>query len=181
MSAVTVKTTVQVEGVKDALRQLNKIDKVARRQLTKDYKEIVAPVLNTARTLTPSAPPLSGMQYRWNPGNRGDVFPWDDSKSDKQIKPFVSGKKPKQFRGFTAHLATFGIRWSAPGATVVEMSGKGNVPTEKGRQMVQDLTTRFGQPGRFLWHSYTSHAREVQANMRELINDLMRQINKGLK
>lgn len=181
MSAYTAKTSIEVLGVKEALRTLNKLDKVARRQITKDYREIVAPVLNTARGLTPSSPPLSGMEYRWNPGNRGDVFPWDDGMSDKKMKPFVSGKKPKQFRGFTSHLATFGIRWSSPAATVVEMSGEGNVPTAKGRQMVQDLTARYGEPGRFLWRAYTQHARTIDAKMRDLIADLMRQANRELK
>lgn len=180
MSAYTLETTIEVVGVKEALRALNKIDKVARRQLTKDYKEIVAPVLNTARILTPDDAPLSGMGYRWNPGNRGDVFPWDDAKSDKAMKPFVSGKKPRQFGGFTSHLATFGIRWSAPGATTVELSGTGNVPTAKGRQMVQDLTNRYGQPGRFLWKAYERHADQVLENVDRLIKDLMRRVQKEI-
>lgn len=181
MSAYTLDTSIEVAGVKEALRTLNRIDKEARRQLTRDYKELVAPVINTAKTLTPSAPPMSGMAYRWNPGNRGDVFPWDDSKSDKGMKPFVSGKKPKSFGGFTSHLATFGIRWSAPGADVVEMSGKGNVPTAKGREMVAVLTERYGQPGRFLWRAYTQHADDVVAGVERLVKDLMRQLNEKLR
>lgn len=180
MSAYTLETSLEIVGVKEALRTLNRIDREARKQLTRDYKEIVAPVLNTARSLTPATPPLSGMGYRWNPKNRGDVFPWNDAKSDKAIKPFVSGKKPRQFNGFTSNLATFGIRWSAPGATVVEMSGNGNVPTAKGREMVQALTNRYGQPGRFLWRAYERHADEVLKNVERLIKDLMRTLNERL-
>ncbi len=181
MSATKVETSIEVVGIKEALRELNKIDKVARRQITKDYKELVAPVINTAQSLTPSAPPLSGMGYRWNPGNRGDVFPWDGVKVDKGMKAFVSGKKPRQFGGFTSHLATFGIRWSAPGADVAEMSGKGNVPTAKGREMVQALSARYGQPGRFLWKAYTQHQQDVLAGMERLVKDVMRQVNERLK
>jgi hypothetical protein len=181
MSAYTVDSSVQIIGVKEALRELNKIDKVARRQLTKDYKEIVSPVLEAAKSFTPQEAPLSGMGYRWNPGHRGDVFPWDGAKEDRGMKPFVSGKKPKQFGGFTSHLATFGIRWSTPGATVVEMSGKGKVPTEKGKIMVQALSNRYGQPGRFLWRAYTEHAEQVQRNVEQLVKDLMRRVNEELK
>lgn len=181
MSAYTLNTSIEVAGVKEALHTLNRIDKEARRQLTRDYKEIVAPMINTAKILTPATPPLSGMAYRWNPGNRGDVFPWDDAKSDKGMKPFVSGKKPKSFGGFTSHLATFGIRWSAPGADVVEMSGKGNVPTAKGKEMVAVLTARYGEPGRFLWRAYEQHKDEVEAGVEKLVKDLMRMLNERLR
>lgn len=179
MSAVTV--GIDVVGVKEALRTLNRIDKEARKQLTRDYKELVAPVINTAKTFTPATPPMSGMGYRWNPGNRGDVFPWDGSKIDRGMKPFVSGKKPRQFNGFTSHLATFGIRWSSPGADVVEMSGKGNVPTAKGREMVAVLAERYGQPGRFLWRAYEQHKDEVEAGVERLVRDLMRMLNERLR
>lgn len=181
MSAYTVETTLTVVGVKEALRELNKIDKVARRQLTKDYREIVKPALTAAKQLSPMDAPLSGMGYRWNPGYRGDVFPWDGRKEDRGMKPFVSGKKPRTWNGFTSHLATFGIRWSTPGSTVVEMSGRGKVPTTKGQQMVQALTHRYGLPGRFLWRAYTQHQAEVEANVEQLVRDLMRRVQKGLK
>lgn len=181
MSAQTVGTPISIIGVKEALRELNKIDKVARRQLTKDYKEIVAPVISAAQNLTPVEAPLSGMGYRWNPGHRGDVFPWNGTKEDKAMKAFVSGKRPRTFGGFTSHLATFGIRWNTPGATVVEMSGKGNVPTTKGLQMVAALSHRFGTPGRFLWRAYLDHAAEVESNVDKLVKDLMRDFNKGFK
>lgn len=177
MSAYTLDTSIEVVGVKEALRKLNQIDKVARRQITKDYKELVAPVLNTARNLTPATPPLSGMKYRWNPGNRGDVFPYDDGKSDKTMKPFVSGKKPKSFGGFTSHLATFGIRWSDPAGSVNEIAGRGKVPTAKGKEMVAALTARYGAPGRFLWKAYTQHADDVVNGVEQLVKDLMKKIN----
>lgn len=181
MSAQTVDTSLSIVGVKEALRELNKMDKIARRQLTKDYKEIVQPVISAAQNLSPQEAPLTGMARRWNPGHRGDVFPWNGTKEDKGMKAFVSGKKPKQWNGFTSHLATFGIRWSTPGATVAEMSGKGTVPTVRGRQMVQALSDKYGQPGRFLWRAYTEHADEVQRNVERLVKDLMRTVSERLK
>ena len=173
--------SVDVIGVKEALRELGKIDKEARKQLTRDYKEIVAPAINTAKTLTPAEPPLSGMAYQWKTKSGRQIFPWSDQQSDKAIKPFISGKKPRQFNGFTSHLATFGMRWSSPAATVVEMAGKGSVPTERGRVMVQALSARYGQPGRFLWRAYTQHADDVVAGVERLVKDLMRQVNERLR
>jgi len=57
--------SLEIVGVKEALRQLNKMDKVARRQLTKDYAQIVSPIIAEARELTPAKAPLSGMAYQW--------------------------------------------------------------------------------------------------------------------
>lgn len=173
--------SIEVIGVKDALRELGKIDKEARKQLTRDYKEIVAPAVNTAKSMTPSSPPLSGMKYNWRGKSGQQLMPWSDQQSDKAIKPFISGKKPKAFSGFTSNLATFGIRWTSPNATIVEMSGRGSVPTEKGAQMVRSLSARYGQPGRFLWKAFLQHQSDVEQGMENLVKDLMRQVNERLR
>ena len=167
-------------GVKEALRTLNKIDKVARRQLTKDYAEIVKPVITEARAMTPQQAPLSGMAYQWKGKGKKPIFPYNAGATDRGIRPFVSGKKPRQFGGFTSNLATFGVRWNSSDAIVIEMSGRGPVPTEKGKQMVHALSQRYGQPGRFLWKAYLKHEDEVVKNVQRLINDLMRKVQKDL-
>ena len=180
MASRTVNTELSVVGAKEALRELNKIDKVARRQVTKDYAGIVETVITTAKQLTPDQPPLSGMKHRWNPGNRGDVFPWDDAKSDRTMKAFVSGKRPRQYGAYTSDLAVFGIRWTSSSALVSEMSGRGPVPTLKGQQMVQSLTRRYGDPGRFLWKAYLAHKDEVERRVEILIREVMRRVQKGI-
>jgi hypothetical protein len=171
--------SLEIVGVKEALRQLNKMDKVARRQLTKDYAQIVSPIIAEARELTPAKAPLSGMAYQWK--GRGakqtrPIFPYNAGKSDRAIKPFVSGKKPRQFGNYVSDLATFGVRWSSSDAIVIEMSGRGKVPTAKGKQMVQDLSQRYGQPGRFLWRAYLKHEHTVEQEVAKLIKDLMRKV-----
>jgi len=176
----TVNTDISVVGAKEALRELNKIDKVARRQVTKDYAGIVETVITEARQLTPTQPPLSGMAHRWNPGNRGDVFPWNDGKSDRTMKAFVSGKKPRQYGAYTSDLAVFGIRWNSSAALVNEMSGRGPVPTVKGRQMVDSLNRKYGSPGRFLWKAYLKHKEEVERRVDILIREVMRKVQKGI-
>jgi len=168
-------------GLKEALRELNKIDKKARLQVTKDYKDIVAGVIQDAQAMTPSLPPLSGMQYSWKPGGRAGVFPWQDNKSDKAMKAFVSGKKPRTYGQYTSGLATFGIRWNHPDALVVEMSGKGPVPTQRGQQMVRELNARYGLPGRFLWKAYLKHEAEVLANVEKLIKNVMKQVQDKMR
>lgn len=175
--------SLEIVGVKEALRELNKIDKVARRQLTKDYAQIVSPIITEARAMTPQQAPLSGMAYMWK--GRGakqtkPIFPYNAGKTDRGIRPFVSGKKPRQFGGFVSNLATFGVRWNSSDAIVIEMSGKGPVPTDKGKQMVDALSRRYGQPGRFLWKAYLKHEDDVKRNVQVLIIDLMKKVQKDI-
>jgi hypothetical protein len=175
--------SLEIVGVKEALRKLNSIDKVARRQLTKDYAQIVSPIIQEARALTPVTAPLSGMAYQWK--GRGakqtkPIFPYNAGKTDRGIKPFVSGKKPRTFGGYVSNLATFGVRWNSSDAIVIEMSGRGKVPTAKGKQMVRDLSQRYGEPGRFLWRAYLKHEDEVVKEVQKLIHDLMRKVQRDI-
>lgn len=172
--------SLNVVGVKDALRQLNKIDVTARRQVTKDYAQIVSVVVQEARQSTPQEPPLSGMRYTWKARRVSQIFPWNNALSDRAIKPFVSGKRPRKYGAYTSDLTTFGIKWTSADALTVEMAGKGPVPTEKGRQMVADLNAKYGTPGRFLWKAYEQHERTVVQNVEQLMKDVMRRIQKDI-
>lgn len=175
-----IETKVSLIGTKEALRALNSIDKKARRQVTKDYAQIVSSVVQDARQSTPQEPPISGMKYSWKARRVSAIFPWNNAKSDRAIKPFVSGKRPRQYGAYVSDLATFGIKWTAADALAVEMSGKGPVPTARGKQMVAALNAKYGTPGRFLWKAYERHADEVLRETEKLIKRVMAQVNKEI-
>ena len=175
-----IETQLQMVGLKEALRALNSIDKKARRQVTKDYAQIVSSVVQEARSSTPSEPPLSGMAYSWKARKVSPIFPWNNAKSDRAIKPFVSGKKPRQYNAYVSDLAAFGIKWTSADALAVEMSGSGPVPTQKGKEMVRALNQRYGTPGRFLWKAYERHAETVLAETEKLIRKVMKQVQKEI-
>ena len=178
MANAAFSSSIEILGAKEALRALNSIDKKARRQVTKDYAQIVSVVVQEARASTPIDPPLSGMQYSWKARKTTPIFPWSNAKSDRAIKPFVSGKKPRQYGAYTSDLATFGIKWTSPDALAVEMSGRGPVPTQKGKEMVRSLTVRYGTPGRFLWKAYLRHEETVVSEVKQLIFKVMKQVEK---
>lgn len=167
---------IEIAGAKEALRALNKIDKKARREVTKNFQQIVSTVVQEARSATPVEPPLSGMKYSWKARGVKNIFPWKSAQSDKSIKAFVSGKKPRQYGAYVSDLAAFGIKWTSADALTIEMSGKGPVPTQKGKQMVQSLTAKYGTPGRFLWKAYLNHQETVLKETESLIKKVMRQV-----
>ena len=76
--ADSISATTTVVGVKDALRVLNSIDKQARRDLTKDFKQITAPVTNDIKAKLPKSAPLSGMARKWTTASGFQMFPYSD-------------------------------------------------------------------------------------------------------
>jgi hypothetical protein len=71
-----VSAKVEVVGLKDALKTLNKLDKSLRREITKDYKKIVQPVIDDANKLVPTGAPLSGMTRNWQTRSGFLMLPW---------------------------------------------------------------------------------------------------------
>jgi hypothetical protein len=83
---MTVGTSMRIDGVREALVALNKVDPKARRQFTKDAAALAQPMVARARAGFPELPPLSGMargRLKWSP----DV--------QKKIKFQISTKKPR--------------------------------------------------------------------------------------
>ncbi len=95
---MTATADLEVVGLKEALKTLNKLNPTVRRTITKDFKKITQPVVTEAQSKIPQMP-LSGFKYNWTTKSGAKLLPWDNSASSKQIKSGVSAKKPRQFQG----------------------------------------------------------------------------------
>ena len=158
---------IEVVGLKQALAELNKIDKKLRRSITTDFKKIVDPVLEEARDKLPDKAPLSGMARSWTGNSGAELMHWEPKKVNKNLKAFTSGKKVREAPGgFKQNLATFGIRWGGPQATLFDMARKG--------AMSQQLQARFGSPSRVIWRAYKAQEAEVSDQVRDLVNRVMK-------
>jgi hypothetical protein len=176
--ADSISATTTVVGVKDALRVLNRIDKQARRDLTKDFKQITAPVTNDIKAKLPKSAPLSGMARKWTTASGFQMFPYSDKQN--KVASGVSGKKVREFRGASTNLATFFIRYTGPSAALLDMSGKGKVPTRQGGQMVQSLSAKYGTASRFVWPAWERNKNQVEGEVETLIDRLMERVRKEL-
>jgi hypothetical protein len=158
---------IEVVGLKDALAQLNKIDKKLRRSITTDFKKIVDPVLVEARRNIPDDAPLSGMARSWTGKSGAELMHWESAKVNKNLKAFTSGKKVRDAPGgFRQNLATFGIRWGGPQATLFDMARKGKLSSA--------LQSRYGSPSRVIWRAYEAQDDLVEKEVRDLVNRVMK-------
>lgn len=177
---------LKAEGLQEALRTLNEIDKTYRRRLTVDYKTIVFPLVWEAQYLVPARPPMSGWYRSWTPRSQravagGQVFPWEKDAA-KYIKPFLSGKRPRRVigrsRSYVANATVMGVRWGYPPATVFDMTH--DYHTKQGAQMLKVLNQRYGQPSRAMWRAYESAGPDIQHEIRLLVDRILRTVNQKL-
>lgn len=203
---MTAQTNIEVVGVKEALATLNRIDKSTRRQITKDYQNIVQPLVSDAKQLVPKKAPLSGFDRSWTPqGSSSPVLPFSGATSRAPRKPtkremnfpggrrqmvswmkweagiraYVSGKRPQTIGGYTRNLSAFGVKWQGPAAVLFDTSGQSRSP--QGARMVAALTGRYGRPSRVMWKAYQAADKDIQDNLEKLVQDIMRKAEYAVK
>jgi hypothetical protein len=165
---------IEVVGLKEALKELNTMDKKLRREITRDFKKIVQPVLGKAESMLPNDAPLSGMARSWQGKSGADIMSWNDARVRRNIKAFTSGKKVRDAPGgFKQNLGVFGIKWLGPQATALDMLAKG--------VMADNLTERFGPPSRIIYKAYESASDEVQQQVKDLVNKVMKLTNNAMR
>ena len=178
---------LKADGIQEALRTLNDIDKTYRRRLTVEYKTIVYPLVAEAQYLIPARAPMSGWNRSWTPrGGRENygarVFPWEKNAA-KYVKPFLSGKRPRRVTGrsrsYIANATVMGVRWGYPPGTVFDMTH--DYKTKQGAQMLQNLNDRYGPPSRAMWRAYEQSGPDIQHEIRELVEKILRAVNQKLK
>ena len=170
---------MDIVGIKDALRELNNIDKVARREITRDFKRIMQSTVDEAQARVPINAPISGFNRAWTTKSGYQILPWHLNVNDA-ISSGVSGKRPKMFAGHMQNVATFFIRYKGPTSILFDMSGKGPVPTTQGGNMVKGLSDKFGPPSRVLWPVVEANIDEIEARTKEIVDRVMDLVNQGL-
>ena len=164
-----VSAKVEVVGLKDALKTLNKIDKSLRREITKDYKKIVQPVIDDANRLVPSSAPLSGMTRNWSTKSGFRMLPWIPGFKQK-IQAKISTRAIKEYNGNTTNVGAFSIQWQGATGTMFDTSMAGSL----GRA----LTARYGRSSRVMWKAYEQRQNDVMSEMEQLVKRVMDEANR---
>jgi len=193
---VPVDISVGVVGLKESLKQLNKIAPTLRRQITKDYVQIMQPVVNTVQKIIPTIPPVSGMSKGWKTASGLEMLPasgWNGNKAQKLLKPKINTRKVKEFRGNVENVGTFGLVLKGYVNTVVDMAGRqsaGNrdvfsrvgshgrrVGTVGGPLLIAMLQSRYGGASRAVWAGYERSKTELDHEMEQLVQRVMDLVN----
>ena len=160
-----VDSTVTVVGIKEAMRDLQKMEPELAKQIKKDFKEVVKPIVDDARSKIVQLP-LSGFARNWKSGK---IFPWSQNAVSKSIIARFSNRK----RGNS--LAVFSVTMKSPAGTIFDMAGRGGV-----NRLAAALDTLYGRASRLMWPTYERHADEVNKNLERLTEQIVDETNRRL-
>ncbi len=178
---MTVSAKVEVVGLKEALRELQQIDPKLRREVSKDFRKVVDPVIKTAKAKVPQAPPISGWGRNWKTKSGHQMTPWVGSRGDDFIKAKVSGKKPREWAGRTTNLAVFSVAWTGAVNTLYDLAGRrSSGDTERGAQMIRAIEARYGKASRVLWPAYEMNRDQVERGTADIVARVLREVNRKL-
>jgi hypothetical protein len=166
----TVTSNIEVVGLKEALKTLNKIDKSLRREITKDYKRIVQPVIEDAKNLVPTKAPLSGMARSYKYRSGFQVLPWSEGYNQKIIAKINTRNIKETSGGDKVNVGTFMIQWQGATGTLYDTTMAGALGAA--------LTARYGGRSRVMWKAYEQRRDEVLREMEQLVKRVMDEANR---
>ena len=186
--------TLQISDVQKTLAELNKFDKVYRREITKRIKGAGTEIITTARQFVGDVPPLSGMA-RGKLIKGREVY-WDNKsvKAGFKIKVGRRGSRggTVQFKDkFDAetnpresHSVTFGARpYELMVAQQTDAAGAiyDHAGIKTKGQFVTNLNVEVGSQPRAIDPAVEKNRKTVEFAVVEIIDEVTKVLNKNLK
>lgn len=165
---------VQVTGLRESLKVLNKLDKDLRKESIKKVRFAASPMVAVARSTFPSQPPLSGManksRVRYQPGR---------VKSQVILK--IGGRPPRNAKQWPVLT----LQQNNAGGALYSMAGmaddKNSRATNDGqRQFSELLEAKSGKPQRGMWSKIRTIRRTANLSLEAAVKDVERTANRKL-
>jgi hypothetical protein len=161
---VAAKSTVTVVGVKETLRELNKMEPELAKQIKKDVKQITASVVADAKSAVPGTV-ISGFSRNWQGGR---LTPFSSEQVRKSITTRFSNRK-------RSAMAVFAVVMKSPIGEVFDMAGRSSA-----NNLATRLETRFGRASRVMWPAYERNQGQVERDLQKVVDVIQREANSRL-
>lgn len=163
---------IEITGIREALRELDRIEPGLRKKFAKEARSILQPAVTEIRQAYP-ATLLRGAERQWSGGESNKA-------KNRQIFPY---SQQRARRGVSV-AATFGGRKRSvirivqkdPAAIVAEFAG-----ARSPSPLAQALSFKYGRPGRFVWPAMERKKDEVQDNMKRATMNIVARANRNLR
>ena len=168
-----VKVTARIDGVDEVLKALKAVDPELRKELPKEIKAYLNPIVDEMRSTIPGDRPLSGWKETGRIGWRSSTV-----RSSIRSKFRASRKRGAKSREFS--LAS--ISQSSPAGAIFDMAGRkssGNTP--QGRAMIAALNTRHGGASRTLWPTLERNRNRLEDGIRAILERYADKVNRKLR
>ena len=159
--------TIQVNGVKDAVKYLNQVEPGYRKAYVANMKQIAKPMTDAMQSQYDDSKFPSGTKRNWSPGGR-QVFPLSASKAVRGVGVRVNNKK----RG-----AAFSVMQKNPAAAIFDIAGRANV-----NPLGTAFSTKFGRSAsRVIWPVFEARISDLTTEIQKVVDGVMAEVNKNLK
>jgi hypothetical protein len=157
-------TTLRVDGVKGAIKELRRLDPELRKTFNKNVREIVKPAVVSAQQKYRAEPYPSGTARNWQQSGR-QKYPLDGNKAARATKAEINTSKK--------NTSTILIVNRNAGAAIFEFANTGSLGMA--------FRSRNGLPARTLWPAVNAQMPRIIDKMTELIQEVEREISSTIR
>ena len=171
--------SIEVRGLKEALRDLQKLEPELRKEINKDIRNTVKPLVTNINNRIPGAPPLSGMAHNGRTG-------WA-RKKPVAIKIDARAPRNRPNRPFQSIVSVVRVGTKDAPTAIVDMAGKAGggssrrAPQYRRPNFARALSSRLGQPSRFMWRDIENDLQLVQRELEPIVDRVERALDRDLK
>ena len=164
---MTTDLTIQVDGVKEAVKYLNQVEPGFRKAYVANMKQIAKPMTDAMQSQYDDSKFPSGTKRNWSPGGR-QVFPLSASNAVRGVSLRVNNKKVG---------AAFSVMQKNPAAAIFDIAGRANV-----NPLGTAFSTKFGRSAsRVIWPVFEARISDLTTEVQKVVDDVMAEVNKNLK
>jgi len=185
--------SIQVEGLKDNLRILGKIDPALRREFGKRFRELAKPIATAIDQAKPTTGTLpKGFQHSGRTG----------ASAVKKVKININTRRARarniELGARFETIGTVRVQTADAATAIADMAGKvgnvgyggrtraypgrpnGHAKNGQGAYLISKLNKEFGRASRFMWPNAEGKLSETEREFLDLALEVEREINKEL-
>lgn len=158
--------TPEIEGVKDTIKALRRIDPELRKEFNLKVKAIAAPMTDAMKSEYSDNRFPSGTKRKWSTKDGRKLFPLTAAKAQNGVRVKIN----TSYRDRNA----FYVMQANPAAAIFDMAGKKNL-----NGLGSAFSSKFGkEPSRVMWPVAEQKIRDLQDGIKDLVEETEKVIQK---
>ena len=186
-------TSIQIIGIKEDLKRLNKLAPDLRRQITKDYRAFMKPTIADARSNMPAGigqTQMRGFGRKWR-----HIMPWDKAVANRGITVKIDTRKARKRnldKGIQFEtVGAFIIQQKNPAGIVFDIAGRGGksssfqlrngIRYDWNNTLIENLAKTFpNNPSRAMYPAVEKNSDNIEAAIKSITENIERQLSIAL-
>jgi hypothetical protein len=186
-------TSIQIIGIKEDLKKLNKLAPDLRRQITKDYRAFMKPTIADARSNMPAGigqTQMRGFGRKWR-----HIMPWDKAVANRGITVKIDTRKARKRnldKGIQFEtVGAFIIQQKNPAGIVFDIAGRGGksssfqlrngIRYDWNNTLIENLAETFpNNPSRAMYPAVEKNSDNIEAAIKSITENIERQLSVAL-